>query len=53
MYEKQKTHSERISRRLWSRSPSEGVECDSVAVNRDFQGGRFLKKEDKGKKGTF
>lgn len=30
-----------------------GVKCDSVAVNRDFQGGRFLKKEDKGKKGTF
>lgn len=30
-----------------------GVECDSVAVNRDFQGGLFLKKEDKGKKGTF
>lgn len=33
--------------------PIGGVECDSVAVNRDFQGGRFLKKEDKGKKGTF
>ena len=30
-----------------------GVKCDRGAVNRDFQGGLFLKKEDKGQKGTF
>lgn len=30
-----------------------GVKCDRGAVNGNFRGGRFLKKEDKGKKGTF
>lgn len=30
-----------------------GVKCDREAVNGNFRGGCFLKKEDKGKKGTF
>lgn len=33
--------------------PIGGVKCDSVAVNGNFRDGCFLKKEDKGKKGTF
>lgn len=33
--------------------PIGGVKCDRGAVNGNFRGGCFLKKEDKGKKGTF